>query len=66
MVFKPQFRVPGVDTLLITRYIEARDRLLALAAQPETWGKGVVVGTVSSCHGAVSLLRILPPSPPGE
>jgi hypothetical protein len=58
VVFKPRFRVPGVDTLLIRDYLEARDRLLTLAAQPETWGKGVVVGTVSSCHGAVSLLRM--------
>ena len=59
VVFKPRFRVPGVDTLLIKDYIEARDRLLSLAARPDTWGKGVVVGTVSSCHGAVSLLRLL-------
>ena len=58
VVFKPRFRVPGVDTLFIREYIEARDHLLALAAQPETAGKGVVVGTVSSCHGAVSLLRL--------
>ena len=55
----PARDVPGVDTLLIKDYIEARDRLLSLAARPDTWGKGVVVGTVSSCHGAVSLLRLL-------
>jgi hypothetical protein len=57
VVFKPRFRVPGVDTLYIREYTEARDRLLALASQPDAQGKGVVVGTVSSCHGAVSLLR---------
>src|SRR5437764_6994086 len=58
VVLKPRFRVPGVDTLLIKDYIEARDRLLSLASQPGAWGKGVVIGTVSSCHGAVSMLRI--------
>lgn len=57
VVLKPRFRVPGVDTLFIRDYTDARDRLLARAAQPEAQGKGVVVGTVSSCHGAVSLLR---------
>ena len=56
VVFKPKFRVPGIDTLRIREYTEARDRLLALAAQPEVAGKSVVVGTVSSCHGAVSQL----------
>jgi hypothetical protein len=66
VVFKPRFRVPGVDTLYIREYIEARDRLLALAITPEAKGKGVVVGTVSSCHGAVSLLRFVEniPLPP--
>src|SRR5438477_5715670 len=59
VVFKPRLRVPGVDTLFIKDYTEARDRLLALAAQPKAKGKGVVVGTVSSCHGAVSLLKVL-------
>ncbi len=57
IVFKPRFRVPGIDELYISDYTEARDRLLVLAKQPEALGKGVVVGTVSSCHGAVSLLR---------
>jgi hypothetical protein len=58
VVFQPRFRVPGVDVLHISEYIEARDRLLALVAQPEAMGKGVVVGTVSPCHGAVSLMRL--------
>lgn len=57
VVFKPKFRVPGVDVLLISEYTSERDRLLELYRQPETAGKGVVVGTVSPCHGAVSLLR---------
>jgi len=57
VVFKPRFRVPGVDTLFIRDYTQARDRLIELAAQPQAVSKGVVVGTVSSCHGAVSLLR---------
>ncbi len=61
VVFKPRFRVPGVDTLFIRDYTEARDRLLSLAQQSEAAGKGVVVGTVSSCHGAVSLLRLRAP-----
>lgn len=63
VVFKPRFQVPGVDTLFIKDYTEARDRLLTLAGQPQAQGKGVVVGTVSSCHGAVSLLRITQPVP---
>jgi hypothetical protein len=58
VVFQPRFRVPGVDVLRIEEYREARDRLLALAGKPEAMGKGVVVGTVSPCHGAVSLLRL--------
>jgi hypothetical protein len=57
VVFEPRFHVPGVDTLRIGEYTEARDRLLALAARPESVGKEVVVGTCSPCHGAVSLLR---------
>jgi hypothetical protein len=61
VVLKPHFRVPGVDVLLIREYIEARDRLLDLARRPESAGKGVVVGTVSPCHGAVSLLRYASP-----
>lgn len=56
-VFKPRFRVPGVDTLFIREYIEERDRLQHMASEPSRVGKGVVVGTVSSCHGAVSLMR---------
>jgi hypothetical protein len=62
VVFEPRFRVPGVDTLRIGEYTEARDRLLALAAQPESVGKEVVVGTCSPCHGAVSLLRLNVPA----
>jgi hypothetical protein len=61
VVFKPRFRVPGVDTLFISEYREARDRLVSLASQPEAAGKGVVVGTVSSCHGAVSMLKFTAP-----
>jgi hypothetical protein len=61
VVFQPRFRVPGVDTLLISEYREARDRLLELALQPEVARKGVVVGTVSPCHGAVSLLQFAEP-----
>jgi hypothetical protein len=61
VVFKPMFRVPGIDTLYIRQYREARDRLLDLAAMPASAGKGAVVGTVSSCHGAVSLLRFAAP-----
>src|SRR3712207_2310642 len=57
VVFKPQFRVPGVDVLRISQYRAERDRLLELYRQPEAAGKSVVVGTVSPCHGAVSLLR---------
>jgi hypothetical protein len=58
VVFKPRFRVPGVDTLRIKDYTDARDRLISLSTSPQALGKGVVVGTVSSCHGAVSLLRM--------
>ncbi len=58
VVFKPRFRVPGVDTLLIKEYRAARDQLLDLAAVSESPGKGIVTATVSSCHGAVSLMRI--------
>lgn len=57
VVFKPRFRVPGIDSLRIAEYTSARDRLLALYQQPEATGKSVVVGTVSSCHGAVSQVR---------
>ncbi len=57
VVFKPKFRVPGVDVSRISEYTAERDRLLALYRQPESAGKSVVVGTVSPCHGAVSLLR---------
>lgn len=56
VVLKPRFRVPGVDVLPIKEYTDARNRLLALATQPQIEGKGAVVGTVSSCHGAVSTL----------
>ena len=59
VVFKPQFRVPGIDTLHIKEYTGARDRILALATQPEARGKGMVVGTVSSCHGAVGQAETL-------
>jgi hypothetical protein len=58
VVFKPKFRVPGIDTLRISEYTAARDRLLALTAAPEAMGKSVVVGTVSPCHGAVSQLKV--------
>ena len=58
VVFKPRFRVPGIDTLTISEYTGARDRILALVTQLDMWGKGIVVGTVSSCHGAVSLLTL--------
>lgn len=59
-VFEPLFRVPGIDRLYIREYREERDRLLQLAADPAARGKGVVVGTVSPCHGAVSMLRLYP------
>jgi hypothetical protein len=58
VLFKPLFRVPGIDRLYIREYLEARDRLLSMASDPASLGKGVVVGTVSPCHGAVSLLRL--------
>ncbi|MBF6614234.1 MAG: hypothetical protein IVW55_14000 [Chloroflexi bacterium] len=61
VVFKPKFRVPGIDKLYIKEYTEARDHLLALSQEPEATGKSVVVGTVSSCHGAVSQLRLNSP-----
>lgn len=55
VVFKPQFRVPGVDVIRLAEYVSERDRLLALySASP---GMQVVVGTVSPCHGAVSLME---------
>ncbi len=57
-VFQPRFRVPGVDTLCIEEYTQARDRLLQMAEQPGQNDIGVVVGTVSPCHGAVSVLRL--------
>jgi hypothetical protein len=58
VVFEPKFRVPGIDTLRLRQYTEARDRLLSLASDPQAGGKGVVVATVSPCHGAVSMLRL--------
>ncbi len=58
IVLQPRFRVPGVDTLRVHEYTEARDRILTLASQPEMAGKEIVVATVSPCHGAVSLLKI--------
>lgn len=54
LVFQPGFRVPGIDTLRIRDYTQARDRVLALASQPEMAGKEIIVATVSPCHGAVS------------
>jgi hypothetical protein len=57
VVLEPRFRVPGVDVLRISEYIGERDRLLALARNPQAAGKAVVMGTVSPCHGAVSQLR---------
>ena len=65
IVFQPRFRVPGVDTLRIGEYTGARDRLLALAAQPKSAGKEVVIATCSPCHGAVSLLRVTGDQWPG-
>lgn len=56
VVLKPHFRVPGVDVLRIDEYTSARDRLLELSRAAGSAGKGAVVGTVSPCHGAVSLL----------
>ena len=58
VVFEPRFRVPGIDALRVREYTGARDRLLALAARPDSAGKEIVVATVSPCHGAVSLLRL--------
>jgi hypothetical protein len=58
IVFKPKFRVPGIDTLRIREYTAARDQLLALLQSEGAKGKSVAVGTVSPCHGAVSQLRI--------
>jgi hypothetical protein len=58
IVLEPRFRVPGVDTLRIREYTEARDRIVALAADHAEAGKEIVVATVSPCHGAVSLLRL--------
>ena len=57
VVLKPRFRVPGIDVLHLREYTSARDNLLALAATPGASGKGVVVGTVSPCHGAVSQFK---------
>jgi hypothetical protein len=37
--------------------VQAGDALVAAAGAPGS-GVDVVVGTVSSCHGAVSLLRL--------
>jgi hypothetical protein len=56
--------VPGIDALRIEEYREARDRVLALAGDASSAGKGVVVGTCSPCHGAVSLLRLAPVNAP--
>ncbi len=61
VVFKPKFRMPGVDKLYIKEYTEARDRLLALSQEPEAEGKSVVIGTVSSCHGAISQFKLKGP-----
>ena len=66
IIFQPRFRVPGVDTLRIREYTDARDRVLALASRPEMAGKEVVVATVSPCHGAVSLLRLRSAVPVGS
>ncbi|MEO5953125.1 MAG: hypothetical protein ABIQ44_11725 [Chloroflexia bacterium] len=63
IVLQPRFRVPGVDTLRLHEYTNARDLVVKLATQPERQGKEIVVATVSPCHGAVSLLRIGDPSP---
>lgn len=56
VVFKPQFRVPGVDVIRLGEYTSERDRLLALMRSCSP-GMQVVVGTVSPCHGAVSLME---------
>jgi hypothetical protein len=58
IVLQPRFRVPGIDTLPIREYTQARDLVLSLASQPSMHAKEVVVATVSPCHGAVSLLKI--------
>ena len=58
VVLKPLFRMPGVERLYIGEYRDARDRLLGLAVSPGSAGKDVVVGTVSACHGAVSLMKL--------
>lgn len=62
IVLEPRFRVPGVDVLHISEYTGERDRLLALAKQPQSTGKAVVMATTSPCHGAVSQLRFATPT----
>ena len=39
VVFEPHFRVPGIDRLYLREYTEARDRVLALAADPSARGR---------------------------
>jgi hypothetical protein len=65
VLFQCLHRVHGVG-MIDTAAVEAGEALLARAAEPGS-PVDVVVGTVSACHGAVSLLHLGPlvrPEPP--
>jgi hypothetical protein len=68
VVFHCRHRVHGVGMFDLAE-VQAGDELVA-AAGADGGAVDVVVGTLSSCHGAVSLLRLgaahawVPPRPP--
>jgi hypothetical protein len=60
-LFVCQHHVYGVGTFAVEAVLEG-ERIVAEAAQAPG-ESSVLVGTVSSCHGAVNLLSIGVPSP---
>ncbi len=56
-IFRTVYRTTGIETIPVGFYRETRDRLLALAQAGTLTGKGVIVSTLSPCHGAANLLH---------
>jgi hypothetical protein len=56
-IFRTVYRTTGIETIPIGFYRETRDRLAALAEAGTIRGKGVIVSTLSPCHGAANLLH---------